>query len=325
MKQTILSEKLFTDFADYFEPFLQQVGLNKIVLKDPSFEFPERKFIELLELAAGKDNNDLGLKIGNQVLPEHIGALGHAIVNAKNLNQAIETAVNYIVTYSHFSHIQFAQKEDKVEISYQISAPTILKKRQDAEFAIATIYQILNQCAGQEIQLTAVEFEHDKPSNISTHKSIFQCPVRFNAAKSKLTFPIAALQLSSGKNDSRLFNILISHLDNEKKIRDVSQLKDQLSFLIASQLHTGDVSINNISKLLGCSVRTLQRRLDDKGIDYSFFLNDIRQKLAISYIKDTRFTLIDISNKLGYKESSSFTRAFKRWTGMTPKKYRQTV
>ena len=74
---------------------------------------------------------------------------------------------------------------------------------------------------------------------------------------------------------------------------------------------------------MGVSIRTLQRRLSDNNLDYSVLLNKIRYQLALNYIKDTNLSVLQISEKVGYQETSSFSRAFKRWTAVTPKEYRQ--
>ncbi len=325
MKKTIFCEKLFKEFFYYFEPHLSKVGLKKALVQKSNAEIPERKFVELFELAGEAEHTFVGLKIGSQLQAEHIGALGHAVINAQNVEQGIETLVNYVITYSHLSEIKCHVEKNTVEISYQISDPSISNKHQDAEFAIAGIHRLLSLCADQEISLSAIYFEHNQPCNTDIYKEIFNCPIHFQASASKLTFSRDVLSYCSDKRDSRLFDILVEHLEDVRKKRNTTELHNQISSLIASQLSGGNLSIDHMSKLLGVSVRTLQRRLDDNKLDYSHILNELKHQLSINHLKDPSLTLSDISFKLGYKESSSFSRAFKRWTGISPKKYRQSL
>ena len=70
------------------------------------------------------------------------------------------------------------------------------------------------------------------------------------------------------------------------------------------------------------SVRTLQAKLGDNGLSFSDILEEQRVALAQSYLKQANLALDDVAANLGYSEQSSFGRAFKRWTGVTPKQYR---
>ncbi len=76
---------------------------------------------------------------------------------------------------------------------------------------------------------------------------------------------------------------------------------------------------------MGVSVRTLQSRLSEENHSFSDMLEHQREELAKSYLRQEHFSLDDVAANLGYSEQSSFGRAFKRWTGVTPKQYRRQV
>lgn len=78
-----------------------------------------------------------------------------------------------------------------------------------------------------------------------------------------------------------------------------------------------------IASAAGLSVRTLQRRLADHGLDYSALVDRVRFDHAQSLLRDPRRHLIEIAHDLGYTDASSFTRAFRRWTGATPTTFRR--
>jgi AraC-like DNA-binding protein len=320
---TILSEQLLSAYYEQLAPYIHLVGVSENALTEPSIEVPEGKFIELLEVAAKHGDPNLGLLMGSQAEPAFVGALGYAVINAPTFEDALNTLSQYIVTYSHFSEINWRIVDDFVEISYRIVDPTILMKRQDAEFALSIIYHMLILCTGKKSSLHKIEFEHEKPTSIDLHHKIFNCAIKFNQPVSKLIFNKKILAFEFTAADNRLFLILLVHLKSQKKLREPVELLTQLSNLIAAQLHFGDVSIQHISKLIGISVRTLQRRLSSENLDYSLLLNNIRHQLSLNYIKDTSLSILQIAEKLGYQETSSFSRAFKRWTEVTPKEYRR--
>jgi AraC-like DNA-binding protein len=323
VNETILSEQLLSAYYEQLAPYISLVGVSEDALTEPDIEVPESKFIELLEVAAKHGDPNLGLMMGSQADPTYVGALGYATSNAPTLKDALNILSEYIVIYSHFSEINWNIVDEFIEISYHIVDPTILAKRQDAEFAIAIIYRIMTISAGETLSLHKVEFEHKKPTSVELHHKIFNCAIKFSQPVSKLVFNKEILTIQLTGADSRLFSILMAHLKNQKKLREPVELHTQLSNLIAAQLNFGDVSIQHISKLMGVSIRTLQRRLSDNNLDYSLLLNNIRHQLALNYIKDTNLSVLQISEKVGYQETSSFSRAFKRWTAVTPKEYRQ--
>ena len=325
MQETIFCEQLFKDFSHYFENYLNEAELAIGELQKPSYEMPEQLFVELLERSGNGRFPYVGIEIGSQLKPEHVGAIGHAVVNAPSVKTAIDIMVEYIVTYSHFAKINIESKADTIEIQYDISEHTILHKKQDAEFAISAIYRMLSLCAGKELKLAFVCFEHDKPQSLAQYKAIFNCPVSFNAKSSTLSIYSTELNLAADNRDSRLFDIIVKYLAEVKLLREKCDFKDKLSNLIVSQLSTGKVSVNYMSELLGMSVRTLQRKLDDNGLDFSQLLNNIRYQLALVYLRNMELSLSDISFKLGFQESSSFSRAFKRWASKTPKDYRDSI
>lgn len=85
----------------------------------------------------------------------------------------------------------------------------------------------------------------------------------------------------------------------------------------------GVYGIEAVAAKLGLSKRTLQRRLVDEETTFQKQLNNIRELLAIHYIRDTDMTTNDIAYLLGYRELNSFLRAFTIWTGMSISKYKK--
>ena len=81
-------------------------------------------------------------------------------------------------------------------------------------------------------------------------------------------------------------------------------------------------TIKQMAELAGVSVRTLQRRLTAEGQTYAQLIDETRAEFAVELLRDTEDTLAEIAIRLGYSEPNNFARAFKRWTGMTPKQLR---
>lgn len=99
--------------------------------------------------------------------------------------------------------------------------------------------------------------------------------------------------------------------------------ENSLNPLILSHLKDGYPDIALIAKTLGMSTRSLQRRLAEKHISYSLLIEQVRFEQTIHLLKDSDQKITDIAFNLGYEEQANFTRAFKRWTGISPSHYRR--
>ena len=97
---------------------------------------------------------------------------------------------------------------------------------------------------------------------------------------------------------------------------------DRICRLIDAMLPGGYPAIDDIAQLLGVSARTLQRALGEAGVSYSDLVERCRCTAARDSLEKTRKSIKDIAASLGYRDASSFSRAFRRWTGRTPRAYR---
>jgi AraC-like DNA-binding protein len=115
---------------------------------------------------------------------------------------------------------------------------------------------------------------------------------------------------------------------HRKSLRDTAVEQDlsaSLRVILPAYLPDGSPTIQQAARLAGTSVRTLQRRLGDQGVTYSQLLEDLRHDLAIYLLRDPGRQAAEVSNELGYRDPAIFTRAFRRWTGTTPGRFRETL
>ena len=106
---------------------------------------------------------------------------------------------------------------------------------------------------------------------------------------------------------------------------NVSQLRTRVENAISSLLPHGRVMVDDVSRSLGMSRRTLARKLSDEGLDFTEVLQQLRRDLAVRYLDDPKLQISKIAWLLGFSEVSAFTHAFKRWTGKTPSQMRTTA
>ena len=101
----------------------------------------------------------------------------------------------------------------------------------------------------------------------------------------------------------------------------VSHIKE----IIAKNLPSGNVTVEQVARVLGMNTRTLQRALKEKGTSFITLLNDTRMDIAIQFIQDKQMDLTEVAFLLGFAELSTFSRSFKRWTGQSPLQFRKAA
>jgi AraC-like DNA-binding protein len=108
------------------------------------------------------------------------------------------------------------------------------------------------------------------------------------------------------------------------KYRDQTSLTERIRRLLRRSLAQELPSLEAVGQALSMTPQTLRRRLRDEGQGYQAIKDDLRRDVAIEYLNQPELTLLDIANRLGFSEASTFHRAFKGWTGVSPGAYRQT-
>lgn len=321
---TIYTEALFQQRLKLFKPFLYEAGLDESVLLRPDCAVPLSRFVALWELLGGKVDPDIGLLMGAEPSSHVYGAYGHVIRSAPDLPAALACMSRYIVVHSQATRLDVHITARHVVIDYQLTDPTIIHRRQDAELSLSLIASSLREITGVELYPQRVEFEHPVPSRTSVHHDVFRCPVGFSAASNRLYYALDLLERPLLTADARLHKVLVAGMEEQRRARLAeSDLIGHLSQVIAARLPHGEVSLEQVARSEGMSPRTLQRRLGEQQIEFSALVEDVRRALALEYVSRSRHNLTEVALMLGYSEASSFSRAFRRWTQLTPQQYRQ--
>ena len=320
------AEGLYIRFGDILGPLVEEVGISRDVLTDPNVLVPLDKHCRLLELAARNQNDDfVGLKIGYKVHPRDMGPLGYTILNSPTVHAALQSFVRYLRVYARGCEFDLNIEGESAIFSYTytFTEPCAIERRQEAECTLAMVKQVVEVVTSKKLELEAVSFEHPRPDDISMHKRVFEAPLYFSQEVNSLKFKASILQRETAHAERRLFEVLEKHLAEVIHTQvDEGDLVAKVGNAIAQSLSSGLPSIDSVAATLFMTKRTLQRRLSDEGVLYNEFADEIRCKLAIQYVKNTKMPLTEVAFLLGYSHISAFSRAFRRWQGQSPIEFR---
>ena len=116
-----------------------------------------------------------------------------------------------------------------------------------------------------------------------------------------------------------LFGILSRHAAALlERLEGSRTTKGQVERLLIPMLHKGDIGMDTIARELGTSRQTLYRRLKAEGVTYKEVVDSLRREMALHYLRGKKVSVNEVAYLVGYSETSAFSRAFQRWTGMRP-------
>lgn len=268
------------------------------------------------------DDPAFGLKYAEFLHPSHLGALGYAWLTSTSLR----TALNRLSRYVHFIadniEVGLDEKDDQVRVTVRESdVVSRMVWASDSSLAIVTALCRMNY--GVALNPVAVDFQHAEPRNSGKYYALFRCPVGFSRGADCITLHtnVVDKKLPSANPQLAQLNdqVMIQTLGRLSKERIVPRVKS----IIIENLPSGSVSDEMVAAELNMSTRALQRKLQRKETTFKQLLTETRQELADKYIRNNQLSLTEISFMLGFSEVSSFSRAFKRWTGESPSDYRQ--
>ena len=154
---------------------------------------------------------------------------------------------------------------------------------------------------------------------------MYQAPIHYGQPHVGLSFEAHWLHLPVVQNPQSLREFLAGSPANLiVKYRDTSSVTDRIRRLLRKALGEELPSLEEVGDALAVTPQTLRRRLRDEGRGFQQIKDELRRDASIEYLVQTRLPLLEIANRVGFSEASTFHRAFKNWTGVAPGEYRSS-
>lgn len=266
----------------------------------------------------------IGLRAAEYIHPSHLGALGHAWLASSTLRSAILRAQQYSRMYNERLEMHVQELPDRLSVSYrlQTSLPR-LHEVGDANPAI-----LLKLCRinfGRELRPVDVELQRPEPDDPSPWLNYFGPNVRFGGRENRLSISARDADTPLTGSNEELVAL------HEEVIRryllklDKSSILNRARYSIIEHLPTGRITEEELAGRLNISKRTLHRKLRENGETFRSLVRQVRTGLAEHYIGNDKYSMTEIAFLLGFSDTSSFTRAFRAWFGVSPSKRREEI
>ncbi|MGI9318397.1 MAG: AraC family transcriptional regulator [bacterium] len=306
-------------------PLFEKAGIDPKLMKDLSARISQSA-LDKLWFSIAEEVNDpcFGVKLGKFWHPSYMHALGYSWLASSTLRSALNRLVRFIHVVNQKVVIDLSEKNDLATLSWTNPSP-IEGDDWRADGVMSVIVSMCRANYGDKLDPVSVSFKHSKPICAGDFYAYFRCPVSFDAG-----FDCLVLTKESIDKVLPSANPLISQINDSEIVKYLAKLNtndiiQRTKAAIIEQLADGRASDSTIAKSLHMSNRTLQRKLNESGTTYKKLLTEVRKELAMKYIQNRQLTLTELSFQLGFSEMSAFSRAFKQWTGRSPRSYRQSI
>jgi len=268
---------------------------------------------------------DFGLNVGEGLCINSHGALGMAMLSCRTLDEVFKLLSEFMVllfpysksTYTKgirsscfdFGFIDFAKYENKFIV----------------EMVFSCIYSTIKLLTGVEFPDVRFDFSSKIPEEDESHYDLLGNEIFFEKKTCRVVLPENTRDMQLRFYEPVTLRVAVDQCKTSlKRIRNREKMEIKVNEAI-NIMSIPFPDIEAVSSRLNMCSRTLRRKLKLEGVTFQEILDEKRKKIAIKYLTETNMSITQISTELYFSDSSYFSRAFKRWTGMLPKVYRLSV
>ena len=305
-------------------PLLASAGVDAAVLDDPDARVPAAAVALLWqELPALLGDDDFGLHMAERTELGGLALVEYVVRNCPDLGAAYRAATRYERLMHGAAQNRLIERGDEARYvsGFSRDAPV---SRPDAEHLLAFMLTQGRRLSGIDWAPRAVAFQHSPPRSTATHARLFRAPVAFNQEVTEMVFDRAVLAYPVGGADPSLHALLERHAEERMaRLPSAPGFVDQAREVVRESLAHGTPGVRTVARSLRLSQRSFERRLHEEGSSYRELVDAVRRELSIEYLREPGRPLTEVAFLLGFSDTSTFYRAFRRWTGTTPLSYRR--
>ncbi len=298
-------------------------GFSSEALTDPDLRIAADRHYHLWEYAEAITGDPaVGLHAGQMVDPDRMGLVGHVFFNCDTLGEAVIQYARLQRLINESVKLTFEQDGDQAVLSWQADSPGHYC-RQDMDRTLASVLARTRHFIHPDIVADWVEIAHPKPVYAEEYRKLLGGPVRFGCQKTRIAFSSDYLSHPIPHRNPYVYSAVLKQVNTLlARIQSRRTFGRKIRRLISQQMSTERIDADTLARQCHMSRQTLYRRLKKEGLGFHELVEDVRKDKALRYVASDRYALGEIAFLLGFSELSAFSRAFKRWTGISPAQYR---
>jgi AraC-like DNA-binding protein len=306
------------------EALLKSSGLVSGQIRNPAVRISVRAQIRFLNVVSRALQDEfLGIRLAQNLELRELGLLYYVPASSASLGEALHRLARYSTIHNEGLYLKFSERGSMV-VTFEYCGISRMADCHQMEFFIMTLLRLCQQLTGSRILPTGIKLVHHRTKMPPELRALFGGKVAFGCDADEVAYSKSAKYAPTVGADPFLNSLLVKYCDQalSSRRRRSSGWRVVVENAVAPQLPHGQVRMSEVSQRLGISQRTLARRLASEGLTFGEVLDRLRFDLAKQYLREPDLPTSEIGWLLGYRESSAFNHAFKRWTGQTPSQVR---
>ncbi len=268
---------------------------------------------------------DIGLHLG-QLLPAYKGqVLEYLFLSSPTFGEGLRRAQNYQRLLSDAANTDFFIDGDDACMVLDAASDEVSRLKHFNECFVQGVIIFFRSITEGSFYPSRVEFEHERKDGQEHVAEILGCDVVFGADENRLYFPAKLLAHPSPHAEPELLDLHERFASEQVARLEKRDIVGQVERIVAELLDSGEVTLDAVAERLDIKPRTLRTRLTEAETSFNQVLADFRYRLARQLLATTDESIDEIVYLTGFSEPSTFYRAFKRWSNMTPIEYRKTA
>jgi AraC-like DNA-binding protein len=304
------------------EEVFEHFGITTAHFEDTDFEIPYITAGRVLARCAQATYcPHFGLLVGIRASPSTLGIPGFLLQNASNVGAALRDLIQNLDLHDQGGAPILNIQRNFTLLGYAIHQDSVEGVEQIYDLSIAVGCNIMRRMCGGEWSPREVRLSRRPPPDLRPYRQFYRAPLRFNADRNALMFPNHWLNHRIPSADALLHRHLEREADELHTLRQPNIVNDTRR-LMRTSIMTGNCTIRDIAGQLCMHERTLHRRLREEGTSFQLELDAVRYDIARQLLAGSAMPIASIAETLNYSGVSALNRAFKRWTGFTPARWR---
>lgn len=300
---------------------LRQYGLTQADLHEPdrtgSFQTMSRLLGHCVEETGCRH---FGLLLSRSVNLRSLGLPGRLAQHSATVHEALEGLAGCLELHDSGAELDLRVAHGAATLTYSIRASGVVAVEQVYDFTLGVMTNVLRELCGADWYPTLVMLPRRPPVTLEPYHARLGSSLHFGATGAAVVFPGHWLAQPVPEADPFIYRLLSEaraalERTNPLLLRDVRRA-------IVALLHDGHCSRREVACSLGLHERTLSRQLRSCGTTFQHMLDEARSELAQQLLHNTRVPVTEIAQQLGFRSSTVMARAFRRWTGVSPRQYR---
>jgi len=307
-----------------FDELAQTIDMSALDYANQDARFPDAFVGELMSALASRfPGRAISMEIAQSAPFSMLGSLVQGIFFAADLETALTWLVENQSVIADQSVVHFEKTPSDAAIV--VSHPCEVIGRGIAiEAAMGLIWRLLKEICSTEISLKRVELANEKVALLPAYETFFQSPVLFETGRNALVFSLENLRSPIRHADAEMFDFIRRQFENLRRKLELDPCPAALVPLKRSIMENavhGEYGAVAAAAAANLSLRTAQRIATQHSTSLQKLIDEIRLANAKNFLSNPQFSVETVAQLLGYSDVRAFRRAFKRWTGLSPKAY----